>query len=529
MNRIECPVCSDERCQQSNYFIESVYVLPVEVHEKITADNQVNLCPDHLSIYIGYPPNLSQASKYNRQQLRDAFKFMGVKISDTYTVTNLIFSQISDLVKSRTRVREGENYQSIPALIITNSAFEAVAKNALEGQGYNGESNLIDFSIACEVISKRRSVIVLLGGASGTGKSTLSSLLAARLGISSMLSTDSIRHILRNVIPREQIPVLFCSTYEAGKFTNAEGLTDKQGCIQGYMEQSDKVYEYLVHVIEHYHNCGNSIVIEGVHLNISILKKLMKKFSSCIPFVIYIKGKKKHMERFAVRSKYMTLDPAVNKYIASFPNIREIQKRFLTKADECLVPKVESSNLDRSLGLCHATIVRCLRQVYKGERIFDPTRKQTVMVHEEFNFVARNIWSTKIAHEIIKTKVNKGELFERFFQGTRKNISVEEVKKDNQTEDSFSEPPEIGSIVSGSVEFDLHQPRPVNLNREGILGEISVRSIASQEELDSEIGPEDSRSSEGSGQSGGSGHSIHEDENTGYLSPHRNHQRKGSI
>ena len=225
----------------------------------------------------------------------------------------------------------------------------------------------------------------------------------------------------------------------------------------------------------------------------------------------------------------MTLDPAVNKYIASFPNIREIQKRFLTKADECLVPKVESSNLDRSLGLCHATIVRCLRQVYRGERIFDPTRKQTVMVHEEFNFVARNIWSTKIAHEIIKTKVNKGVLFERFFQGTRKDLAVEEVKKDNQSEDSFSEPPEIGSIVSGSVEFDLNQPRPVNLNREAILAEISVRSIASEEELDSEIGAEDSRSSEGSGQSGGSGHSIHEDENTGYMSPHRNHQRKGSF
>ena len=153
----------------------------------------------------------------------------------------------------------------------------------------------------------------------------------------------------------------------------------------------DKVYEYLVNVVEHYHTCGNSIVIEGVHLIIGVMKKLMKRFPSCIPFVIHIKGKKKHMERFAVRSKYMTLDPSVNKYVASFPYIREIQKRFLTKADECLVPKVESSNLDRSLGLCHATIIRCLRQVYKGESFYNTSRKQTVLVHEEFNFVARNI------------------------------------------------------------------------------------------------------------------------------------------
>ena len=70
-------------------------------------------------------------------------------------------------------------------------------------------------------------MIVLLGGASGTGKSSLSSLLASRLGISSMLSTDSIRHILRNFIPREEKPVLFCSTYEAGNFIENTGLTEK--------------------------------------------------------------------------------------------------------------------------------------------------------------------------------------------------------------------------------------------------------------------------------------------------------------
>jgi hypothetical protein len=310
---------------------------------------------------------------------------------------------------------------------------------------------------------------------------------------------------------------------------NSEGLTDKQACIQGYLEQSDKVYEYLVNVIEHYHNCGNSIVIEGVHLNIGVMKKLMKKFPSCIPFVIYIKGKKKHMERFAVRSKYMTLDPSVNKYIASFSNIREIQKRFLSKADECLVPKVESSNLDRSLGLCHTTIVRSLRQVYKGESIYDPSRKQTVLVHEEFNFVGRNIWSSKIAHEMIKTKVNKGVLFERFFRESQGTIVpvVEEGKKDNQTEDSFSEPPEIGSIASGTVEYDLLQPRPNQPYRDN-RGGVSVRSITSEEELEDDLSQAGSHSSRE--ESGESDHSIHEEENPGYVSPQRApQQRKGSF
>ena len=56
----------------------------------------------------------------------------------------------------------------------------------------------------------------MLGGPSGTGKSTLASLLASRLGISSVLSTDSVRHIMRNFMLKEENEVLFASTYEAG-------------------------------------------------------------------------------------------------------------------------------------------------------------------------------------------------------------------------------------------------------------------------------------------------------------------------
>ena len=56
-----------------------------------------------------------------------------------------------------------------------------------------------------------------MGGTSGTGKSTLASLLASRLGISTVLSTDSIRHIMRNFLSKDKLSVLFASTYEASK------------------------------------------------------------------------------------------------------------------------------------------------------------------------------------------------------------------------------------------------------------------------------------------------------------------------
>jgi 2-phosphoglycerate kinase len=60
-------------------------------------------------------------------------------------------------------------------------------------------------------------VIILLGGTSGTGKSTLASLLASRLGISTVLSTDTIRHIMRNFLNKSSHGILFASTFEARK------------------------------------------------------------------------------------------------------------------------------------------------------------------------------------------------------------------------------------------------------------------------------------------------------------------------
>jgi 2-phosphoglycerate kinase len=68
------------------------------------------------------------------------------------------------------------------------------------------------------LIESKRSILVLLAGTSGTGKSTLASLLGSRLGISTVLSTDTIRHVMRNFISREECPILFASTYETANF-----------------------------------------------------------------------------------------------------------------------------------------------------------------------------------------------------------------------------------------------------------------------------------------------------------------------
>ena len=57
-------------------------------------------------------------------------------------------------------------------------------------------------------------MIILLAGTSGTGKSTLASLLASKMGITTIVSTDSIRHMLRSFTTQAEDPVLWASTYQ---------------------------------------------------------------------------------------------------------------------------------------------------------------------------------------------------------------------------------------------------------------------------------------------------------------------------
>jgi len=52
-----------------------------------------------------------------------------------------------------------------------------------------------------------------------------------------VLSTDSIRHVMRNFIQESENPILFCSTYEAGSMVTAEEkveLSESQVTIKGY-------------------------------------------------------------------------------------------------------------------------------------------------------------------------------------------------------------------------------------------------------------------------------------------------------
>ena len=58
-------------------------------------------------------------------------------------------------------------------------------------------------------------VIVLVGGATGTGKSTVATEAAYRLGITRVTSTDFVRQTMRAFFSKEFMPSIHYSSFEA--------------------------------------------------------------------------------------------------------------------------------------------------------------------------------------------------------------------------------------------------------------------------------------------------------------------------
>src|SRR5919197_647415 len=98
-----------------------------------------------------------------------------------------------------------------------------------------------------------RPLVVMIGGTTGVGKSTLATMLAARLGVTRVIATDVIRQVLRAFFTHEAMPSVHSSAFEAGG-------------VEGYSSQADRVATGIDAIVERAAGEGKPVVVEGVHV-----------------------------------------------------------------------------------------------------------------------------------------------------------------------------------------------------------------------------------------------------------------------
>lgn len=223
---------------------------------------------------------------------------------------------------------------------------------------------------------------------------------------------------MRNFFSKKESAVLFSSTYEAWKSLKLseedQGMPQGKKVIQGYLKQSQIVGDKLCRIIGNILQRQDSVIIEGVHLTVEIIKEIMKKYKYTFPFFVYIEKAEKHKERFAVRSKLMTLDARFNKYVENFENIRTIQTYLKKKADQFLVPKIDNTNIDKSIGMIQETILRSFKDIYTNNvPNYDEENENLSNYFNNFSKLSKTLLSSKEANILISQKANKNFLLEK--------------------------------------------------------------------------------------------------------------------
>jgi 2-phosphoglycerate kinase len=184
-------------------------------------------------------------------------------------------------------------------------------------------------------------LVILIGGATGTGKSTVATEIAYRLGITRVTSTDFIRQTMRAFFSHEFMPAIHYSSFEAGV-----AVPDAEDpLVAGFLDQSRQVLVGVRASLERALQEGWSMVLEGVHLVPGLLPAVLDRalVTAC---VLQISDETAHAQHFFTREA--GADRPMAKYLDRFEEIRRLQRFIVDRADRAGVAVIENESADRA-------------------------------------------------------------------------------------------------------------------------------------------------------------------------------------
>ena len=202
-------------------------------------------------------------------------------------------------------------------------------------------------------ILKKHPIVILIGGASGVGTSTIAFELASRLGIPSVMGTDSIREVMRRSISKDLVPMLYESSYTAWKALRIPSMDDKETCdkhILGFERHIEPVLIGIESLIDRSLTEGLSIIIEGTHIVPGFMKEKYTSMPNIITIILTLSSEKMHKKRFSARAK-VSARP-MERYLKNFKIIRKINNYIVEMAKENDVPVIENVSISQSVEKC---------------------------------------------------------------------------------------------------------------------------------------------------------------------------------
>jgi 2-phosphoglycerate kinase len=177
-----------------------------------------------------------------------------------------------------------------------------------------------------------RPLVVLIGGTTGVGKSTVATMLAARLGITRVIATDVIRQVLRAFFTPEAMQAVHHSAFEAGG-------------VPGYREQAAHVATGIEAIVERAANEAKPVIVEGVHVVPGTLDARLRERCVLAEALIAVDDAELHRGHFSHRPGARPAE----RYLARFEDIRVLQDHLVGRARAEGVAVIPNESVDGTL------------------------------------------------------------------------------------------------------------------------------------------------------------------------------------
>ena len=205
-------------------------------------------------------------------------------------------------------------------------------------------------------------LIILIGGASGVGTSSMAFEISNSLGIKTMISTDMIREVMRKIVSEDLSPVIHESSFLAYRSMKVAPPPEFDFVLAGFKDQVATVSVGVEAVIERALKEGISIIIEGVHIVPGFIRKELMEKDNIVMFTLTLSDEEMHKNRFYSRCGDIWNNRPLEKYMDNFEAIRKTNAYLEDQARKEGTPIIDNIDVITTV----VFIIETLTETYGG-------------------------------------------------------------------------------------------------------------------------------------------------------------------
>ena len=299
----------------------------------------------------------------------------------------------------------------------------------------------------------RKPYVILIGSASGIGKSTIAAEVAKALNIKHLIESDFIRAVVRGIIGKEYAPALHSSSYDAYKhLRNKDRYNSYEELVSaGFDEHASYVIPGLEQIIRRAITDFDDIIIEGVHLVPGLINIEQFRDDAEIYFFVLSSEEEAHKERFVKRAVEIHRG---GKQLDFFNENRIIHDHLVSQAKANNVHVINAESIEETLEKILSVINRTSMTVKLTNSFEDLEDVLKIIIYDNSGSLEKVLYNIKEFEEplVRNININDAESAEAYIENLKKDKSehlhkLYELSDYRETTISASSPEKLDKIV----------------------------------------------------------------------------------